>query len=139
MWPLSRCLRRPPGTGDIHITICQDLKLDGTVVVTTPQKLSLVDVVKGIQMFDKLKVPTIGVVENMSYFQCPGCDERHDIFGSGALKQLTELYGFKNTFQVPLPLPCLDMATTAHRCYCNRTCRISPGSIATPVKPSSAS
>lgn len=66
----------PPGTGDIQITVCQEVKLDGAVIVTTPQKLAFVDVVKGIQMFNDLKVRILGVVENMAYHECPKCKNR---------------------------------------------------------------
>ncbi len=73
----------PPGTGDIALTLSQLLPLTGAVVVCTPQDVALLDAVKAIAMFRKVNIPLLGVVENMSYFQCPGCDQRFDIFGSG--------------------------------------------------------
>jgi ATP-binding protein involved in chromosome partitioning len=73
----------PPGTGDIQLSIAQQVKVAGAVVVTTPQDVSLADAIKAKSMFDKVDVPVIGIVENMSYFHCPKCDHRTDIFAHG--------------------------------------------------------
>src|SRR5919205_212657 len=74
----------PPGTGDAPLSLSQLIPLSGVVIVTTPQDVALQDVAKGMAMFKQLEVPVIGVIENMSYFVCPNCNERHEIFGRGA-------------------------------------------------------
>jgi ATP-binding protein involved in chromosome partitioning len=77
----------PPGTGDIALTLSQLLPLTGAVVVCTPQDVALLDAVKAIAMFRKVNIPLLGMVENMSYFLCPGCNQRYDIFGSGGAQR----------------------------------------------------
>ena len=77
----------PPGTGDAQLTLAQNSKLSGSIIISTPQDVALIDARKGINMFNKVNVPVLGLVENMSYFICKNCKERHDIFSSGGVKK----------------------------------------------------
>lgn len=92
----------PPGTGDIQLTITQSAKLDGAVIVTTPHPLALADVTKGILMFEKVNVPILGVIENMSYFECNNCKQKHFIFGSNSNTKLADRFGIETLVQLPL-------------------------------------
>jgi len=92
----------PPGTGDAQISISQLLPLTGSVIVTTPQGVSLADAKKAMMMFERVNVPIVGLIENMSYFLVPGSGERHEIFSHGGGAQFAGEYGFVLLGQVPL-------------------------------------
>ena len=77
----------PPGTGDAQLTLSQSIALDGAIIVSTPQDVALLDAVKGVQMFQKVNVPILGIIENMSYFICQHCNERTDIFSSDGVSK----------------------------------------------------
>jgi ATP-binding protein involved in chromosome partitioning len=94
----------PPGTGDAQLTIAQKVPLAGSVVVSTPQDIALLDARRGIAMFDKVKVPTLGIVENMSSFVCPHCGEASHIFGHGGARQTAEDLNVDFLGEVPLHL-----------------------------------
>ena len=83
----------PPGTGDAQLTLAQKVPLSGAVVVTTPQDIALIDARKGLAMFEKVNVPVIGIIENMSSFVCPHCGESTDIFKSGGGERTATLLG----------------------------------------------
>lgn len=92
----------PPGTGDIQLSLAQMVPLSGAVLVTTPQELSIIDVRKAVSMFKTLNVPLLGIVENMSYFICDGCDKKHYIFKQGGGSKLATELGIPLLAEVPL-------------------------------------
>jgi ATP-binding protein involved in chromosome partitioning len=92
----------PPGTGDAQLTLAQNVPLKGAVIISTPQDLSLIDARRGLAMFKKVNVPVLGIVENMSYFQCPQCGTRSDIFGHGGARHEAERLGVPFLGEIPL-------------------------------------
>jgi len=94
----------PPGTGDIHLTLAQRVPITGAVVVTTPQDIALLDCKKGITMFNKVNVPTLGIVENMSAFVCPHCGETSHIFAEGGADRLAEQQKVEVLAHIPLDI-----------------------------------
>src|SRR6185437_10347667 len=92
----------PPGTGDAQLTMAQQVPLKGAVIVSTPQDLALIDARRGVAMFRRVNVPVLGVVENMSYFLCPECGTRSDIFGHGGARHEAERQGVAFLGEVPL-------------------------------------
>ena len=95
----------PPGTGDAQLTMAQNVPLAGAVIVSTPQDLALIDARKGLNMFNKVNVPVLGIVENMSYFICPDCGSQHDIFGHGGARDEATRIGVPFLGEVPLAMP----------------------------------
>jgi ATP-binding protein involved in chromosome partitioning len=92
----------PPGTGDAQLTLAQNVPLKGAIIISTPQDLSLIDARRGLAMFRKVNVPVLGIVENMSYFQCPHCGTRSDIFGHGGARLEAERLGVPFLGEIPL-------------------------------------
>jgi ATP-binding protein involved in chromosome partitioning len=104
MWPDLDylVLDMPPGTGDIQLTLAQNIPVTGAVVVTTPQDIALIDAKKGIVMFEKVEVPVLGIVENMSMHICSNCGHHEPIFGTGGAEKLAEQYHTQLLGQMPL-------------------------------------
>jgi ATP-binding protein involved in chromosome partitioning len=92
----------PPGTGDAQLTLAQQVPLKGAVIISTPQDLALIDARRGLAMFTRVNVPVLGIIENMSYFQCPHCGTRSDIFGHGGARHEAEKLGVPFLGAVPL-------------------------------------
>lgn len=92
----------PPGTGDIQLSLCQQVELDGAVIVSTPQDLALIDAKKAVDMFRRLKIPMLGLIENMSYFIAPDTGNRYDIFGHGGAQTAAGELGIPFLGEVPL-------------------------------------
>ncbi|MCX4244931.1 Mrp/NBP35 family ATP-binding protein [Paraliomyxa miuraensis] len=92
----------PPGTGDAQLSLAQLIPLTGSIIVTTPQEVALIDVRKAVNMFGKLEVPVLGVAENMSHYRCPACGHHDEIFGAGGGKRLAEEIGVELLTQIPI-------------------------------------
>jgi len=92
----------PPGTGDAQLTMAQKVPLTGAVIVSTPQDIALLDARKGLNMFRKVDVPVLGIIENMSYFLCPSCGDRSEIFGHGGAKETAAELGVDFLGEIPL-------------------------------------
>jgi ATP-binding protein involved in chromosome partitioning len=92
----------PPGTGDVQLTLVQKIQIAGAIIATTPQDVALADAVKGLKMFEEVKAPILGIIENMSYFVCPNCGERHEIFSHGGGERTAERYDVPLLGTIPL-------------------------------------
>ena len=104
----------PPGTGDIHISLAQKVLISGAVVVSTPQDISLIDAKKAIALFNKTNTKILGLVENMSYFECSKCGEKHNIFSSGGVQKITNSENLPHLGSIPLSkeiMECADNGT----------------------------
>ncbi len=95
-------LDMPPGTGDAALTLTQTAPLSGAVIVSTPQEVALIDARKGLQMFQRVQVPVLGLVENMSYFICSNCETQHHLFGSGGIDRLAETLDVPVIGRIPM-------------------------------------
>ena len=94
----------PPGTGDVHLTLSQKAQLTGAIIISTPQDLSLIDARKALNMFKKVSVPILGIIENMSYFLCEKCETKHKIFGNGGAKSEAKKLGVSFLSEIPLDI-----------------------------------
>jgi ATP-binding protein involved in chromosome partitioning len=92
----------PPGTGDAQLTMAQSVPLAGAVIVSTPQDIALLDARKGLNMFKKVEVPVLGIIENMSYFSCPNCGHRSEIFSHGGARREAAALGAEFLGEIPL-------------------------------------
>jgi ATP-binding protein involved in chromosome partitioning len=104
----------PPGTGDAQLTMAQQVALAGAVIVSTPQDIALIDARKGLAMFQKVDVPVLGIIENMSYFLCPHCGERSDIFSHGGARREAERLGTEFLGEVPLDMAIRETSDDGH-------------------------
>ena len=92
----------PPGTGDVALTVFQSLPVDGIVIVTSPQDLVSMIVAKAVNMAEKMNVPILGIVENMSYIECPDCGKKIEVFGKSKLPEVAERYNLEILGQLPI-------------------------------------
>ena len=104
----------PPGTGDIQLTLAQKVPLTGALIITTPQDIALIDVSRGIEMFQKVHIPLLGIIENMSHHICTHCGTKEALFGSGGGNQLAQTYATPLLAQLPLNISIRQQMDTGH-------------------------
>ncbi len=104
----------PPGTGDAQLTLSQQLSITGAVIVSTPQDIALLDARKGLNMFRQVDIPVLGIVENMSYFKCPHCGARTDVFSHGGAKKEADLLGMDFLGEIPLDIQIRETSDAGH-------------------------
>ena len=104
----------PPGTGDVQLTISQKIDVTGAIIITTPQELSLLDVKRGINMFRKVNLPIVGIVENMSYYICNQCEKKHYIFGRQSSQKLTNDFDIEILGELPMSNNLIKNYNTEH-------------------------
>ena len=92
----------PPGTGDVSLTVFQSIPVDGIIVVTSPQELVSMIVGKAVRMAEMMNIPVLGIVENMSYYECPDCGKRHSVFGESHIDELAEKFGIDVVAKIPI-------------------------------------
>jgi ATP-binding protein involved in chromosome partitioning len=102
----------PPGTGDVALSLSQTVPVAGAIVVTTPQQVSLADSVRAVAMYKKLNIPTLGIIENMSYFVCTNCQHEADIFGHGGGERMAAELGVPFLGRIPLYQPIREGSDT---------------------------
>ncbi len=104
----------PPGTGDAQLTMAQRVPMTGAVIVSTPQDIALIDAKRGLNMFRKVNVPVFGVIENMSYFVCPHCNQRSEIFSHGGVRRQAEVLGMDFLGEIPLDMEIRETSDNGH-------------------------
>ena len=92
----------PPGTGDVPLTVFQSIPIDGIIVVASPQELVGMIVEKAVKMADLMKIPVLGLVENMSYFECPDCGKKHFLYGDSKVEEIAKKYDIQNIARIPV-------------------------------------
>jgi ATP-binding protein involved in chromosome partitioning len=122
----------PPGTGDIQLTLSQRVPVSGAVIVTTPQDIALADARKGLKMFEKVSVPVLGIIENMSLHVCTRCGHVEHIFGAGGGERMAEQYGVALLGELPLDAKIREEADGGHRPWLPRRIRRAAAPISTP-------
>src|SRR3546814_6331626 len=105
----------PPGTGDAQLTMAQQVPLTGAVIVSTPQDIALLDARKGLNMFRKVDVPVLGIVENMSVFVCPNCGHESHIFSHGGARREAERLGMEFLGEIPLDIEIRETSDSGDR------------------------